>query len=324
MNKIKRSVVFIGGGGGVYQIVRYYKNIVLSEEEIVTISSMFDRGGHSEILRNERHILPPGDIMQAIFALSGNDIDPKLKGMLSHRFSKKGKSSLNDATMRNFLFTYFVEINDGDVLSAINDLCKFFHVRGKVLPISTNDSDLCVRLSDGSILKDEGKIDKRSIRDDRTISSAFLSPKAHICPEAREAIANAGKIVFCPGDLFTSIIPNTLVEGFKEALLESKAKTIFFVNLMTKKAETNNFPASKFVSTLLEYLGRDKFDLVICNNGKISKKIRDAYQKEFSYPVKIDKELHKLAHRVIVEDLVSEVGGVLRHKERASSIVLEA
>lgn len=320
MDNIKGSIVLVGGGGGVYQVARFLKYI-MPPEKITTVSSMFDHGGHSGMLRDERHILPPGDIMQAVLALSGDDVETEWKELLSHRFSQKGNSSLDNATMRNFLFTYFVEKNDGNIISAINSLRKVFKIKGKILPVSLDDSELCVNLSDGSVLKGEGKIDGRSILDGRTIISAFLSPGAGIYGETKDAIINADKIVFCPGDFFTSIIPNTLVEGFKDALAGSKAKVVLIMNLVTKKAETPNFTASKFAQTLLSHIGRKKFDVVICNKGGISRKVSDSYKKSFSYPVKIDKALHKFTSKIISDNLGSEVGGVLRHKEMIASIV---
>lgn len=190
------------------------------------------------------------------------------------------------------------------------------------MPVSLDNAELCVKLSDGSLIRGEGIIDKRSTKDDRTIVSAFLHPEARIHKGAYEAIEKADKIVFCPGDLYTSIIPNTLVSGFGEAIKKSRAKIVYVVNIMTKKAETHEYTASRFTKTLLEYLGREKLDVVICNSGKISPEVKRSYEKEFSFPVKIDKkEIKKICDKIVLEDISDESGGIVRHSKRTAEII---
>lgn len=321
MSKINESIVLIGGGGGVFRVAKFLKYI---RPNITTIQTTFDHGGHSGVLRDERGVLPPGDIRQAILALSDDKIASSLRALLSYRFTPKNGSKLDSATVGNILLTALAEINGGNMVIAINTLCEWFRVKGRVLPVSLCNSDLCVRLSDESVLKGEGLIDTRLLSDDRTIVSAFLEPKAHIYCEAAEAIKKADKIVFCPGDLYTSVIPNVLVKGFSEAIKESRAKLIYAVNIMTKKAETHDFPASKFAKTLLSYIGKKNFDLVICNSGDLSKKSISSYKKEHSFPVKVDeKELSKYTKKIILENLVDGTGGIVRHSEKIASIIAD-
>lgn len=318
MGDINESIVLIGGGGGVYRLARFLKHI---RPNITTIQTTFDHGGHSGILRDERGILPPGDIRQAILALSDDEIESELRELLSYRFTPKNGSSLDSATVGNILLTALTEIT-GNMVTAINTLCRWFKVKGKVLPVSLNNAELCVSLSDGSIVKGEGLIDKRVLSDDRKITRAFLEPAAHIYSGAHDAIVGADKIIFCPGDFYTSVLPNTLVEGFKEAIKGSHAKIVLVVNIMNKKSETGRFAASNFAKILLRHIGRDKFDFVICNNGKLSKKLLASYKEECSFPVKIDESaLNKYARNVIAENFVDEVGGIVRHKENIASII---
>ncbi|MEI6296342.1 MAG: uridine diphosphate-N-acetylglucosamine-binding protein YvcK [bacterium] len=315
---INESIVLVGGGGGVYRIARFLKHI---RPNITTIQSTFDHGGHSGILRDERGVLPPGDIRQAILALSDDEIESDLRALLSYRFAPKNGSSLDSATVGNILLTALTEIT-GNMLNAINILCRWFKVRGKVLPVSLNDAELCVKLSDGSVLRGEGLIDTRVISDNRTIISAFLEPEAFIHCNSHEAIVSADKIVFCPGDLYTSVIPNTLVNGFREAIKESRAKLIYVVNIMNKKSETNHFKASKFAETMLKHIGREKFDVIVCNNANISKTASRSYEEQGSFPVKIDKErLGKYTKLIKSENLVDEVGGIVRHNEKVALII---
>lgn len=318
MGNINESIVLIGGGGGVYRVARFLKHI---RPNITTIQTTFDHGGHSGILRDERGILPPGDIRQAILALSDDEIESELRDLLSYRFIPKNGSSLDSATVGNILLTALTEIT-GNMITAINILCRWFKVKGKVLPVSLNNAELCVLLSDDSVVKGEGLIDKRVLSDDRKIVKAFLEPRAHIYSGAHDAIVGADKIVFCPGDFYTSVIPNALVEGFKEAIKASHAKIILVVNIMNKKSETGRFTASKFARLLLKHIGRERLDFVICNNGKLSKTLLDSYKKEHSFPVNLDIEtLKRFSRNIIADNFVDEVGGIVRHKENIASII---
>jgi uncharacterized cofD-like protein len=317
-SNIDESIVLIGGGGGVYRVARFLKHI---RKNITTIQTMFDHGGHSGSLRDERGVLPPGDIRQAILALSDDEIESELRALLSHRFVQKGGSSLDSATVGNILLTALTEIT-GNTVSAINTLCRWFHVAGKVLPVSLDHSDLCVRLSDGSVMRGEGLIDKRSIKDNRSIKSAFLEPDAYLYTGAHDAIVQADKIVFCPGDLYTSVIPNVLTKGFRDAIGQSDAKLIDVVNIMTKKAETHDFSTSRFAETLLGYVGRDRFDAVICNSARIRPKIASLYRAERAFPVVMDTgRLRQYADIIIAEDVADQTNQIVRHSGRVASII---
>lgn len=320
MNKINESIVLIGGGGGVYRIARFLKHV---RPRISTIQTMFDHGGHSGKLRDERGVLPVGDIRQAVLALSDDEMEHALRALLTHRFSPRNNSSVDHATIGNLMLTALTEIY-GNPISGIEAMCKIFRVKGKVLPVSLDHADLCAILSDGSVFKGEDVIDQRDREDNRTIDSVHLEPNAHLYTGAYDAIINADKIVFCPGDLFTSIIPNTLVVGFPEALARSKAKLVYVTNIMTKKSETHGFTASQFTKTLLKYIKRERLDAVICNTGDISHDLKKKYELEKSDPVAVDEEeLHKHSEVVIIENLADQSSDIVRHNERVASLIAE-
>lgn len=319
MSTIHESTVLVGGGGGVYRVGRFLKHI---RPNITTIQTMFDSGGHSRQLRDERGMLPPGDIRQAILALADDSVEDSLRVLLSYRFPARNHSSIDHATSGNFMLTALTEHHNGNIVTAINDVCRLFRVKGKVLPVSLDHAHLSVTLSDGSTLTGEGLIDTRRIDDNRTIVIARLRPEADIYIGAYEALVGADKIVFCPGDLYTSIIPNALVSGFKEAMQETRAKLIFAINIMTKKSETHRYSASRFASTLLSYIGRSRFDAVIVNGQDIQLKIRANYRAEQAYPVRVDMDrLKRYARRVISADLADQTSGVIRHSENIASVI---
>lgn len=319
MSKITESIVLVGGGGGVYRIARFLKHI---RPNITTIQTVFDHGRHSGQLRDERGVLPPGDIRQAIVALSDDQRESTLRKLMTYRFLEKGTSSLNNATVGNILLTALTEI-EGGLPAAIHALCELCGVRGKVLPVSLTHADLCVRLSDGSLVRGEGNIDNRSIDDNRTITEVSLDPKAHILVDAYEALVNAEKIVLCPGDLYTSLIPNLLVEGFLDALLRSKAQLIYCTNIMTKKAETDGFDVVDFARVINGHIGGRMLDHLICNSENVSGELVEKYGREKSHPVKYNRidEIKGYANHIIAQPLIDSTGGVIRHHERIASII---
>lgn len=309
------KICLVGGGGGVYRMARFLKHI---RPNITTVQTMFDCGGHSAKLRDERGMLPPGDIRQAILALADDSIQPMLRELLSFRFTPKNSGSLDGATVGNILLTALTEIT-GSLPQAINAMCQLYQVRGKVLPVSLDNAHLVVTLSDGSTLKGEGLIDTRSITDERSIISAKLEPSARIYSEAYRALIEADKIVFCPGDFWTSLVPNTLVDGFKDAMKETRAKTIMVVNIMTKKAETHNYTSATFVDKLCEHIGLDSIDVAICNSTLMPNEIQDDYKKEMAYQVTIDKT--DRAKDWFIGPFTDWDCGIARHHERVVSTI---
>jgi uncharacterized cofD-like protein len=316
-NKTQERIVLIGGGGGVYRIAHFLKYI---RPNITTIQTVFDDGGHSHVLRDERGMLPPGDIRQAILALSRDAGQPLLRQLLAFRFDKKKGSSLNGATFGNIMVTALTEIT-GDLPSAINEMCRIFGVTGTVLPVSLDNAHLSVTLSDGTVIQGEGKIDTRPISDPRTIISARLNPKAHIYISAYDAIVAADKIVFCPGDFWTSLMPNMLVDGFQDALQKTKAQTILVTNIMTKKAETDGYTSDSFAHRVCAYAGIKTIDTQLVNMSIIPPVIKATYELELARPVVVKQTTW--ATHLLVGDFADITNGIIRHNQHTVSTIAD-
>jgi len=316
---MNQRIVLVGGGTGVYQVVLHLKHIC---RNIATIQTMFDGGGYSGKLRDEIGILPPGDIVRAILAGADDSLSWSMRQLFSYRFNAPG-TSLERATWSGFTFAALCKIHHGNVINAIQEMCQIAHCKIKVLPVTVDNAHLCARLDDSSIISGEGFIDCRPRDDHRRIESVYLDPGAQLFPGAGAAIVRADKVVFCPGSLFTSVIPNALVSGFSESLEKSRARKIMVINTMTNKSETDGFKASDFARELLKRLGIEKFDAVICNRAKIRPDLLEKYAQEQSYPVKVDRAaLERCAHQVIVRNVV-EQGEVVRHGSKLASIISE-
>ena len=206
--------------------------------------------------------------------------------------------------------------------NAIRKASELLNIKHKILPVSIDNSTLCAELEDGTVIKGETNIDIPKHDGSIKIKRIFLEPKAVIYREAYDAIVEADFIVIGPGDLYTSILPNFLVESFREALNNTEAKIAYILNIMTKWGETNGFKASDFVKNLLSYTDRKKIDYVICNGSKLKKEIIEKYKGEKAEPVEIDaQELKKYANSILKEDIAVQ-SKIIRHDPQKTSLLL--
>ena len=306
-----RRVAVVGGGTGTYTVLTGLRKHKIA---LTAIVSMADSGGSSGRLRDEFGVLPPGDVRQCLLALSHLPLEKtSLRQLLEYRFHN-GRG-LKGHSFGNLLLTALTEITGREDL-AIKEAAKILAVRGKVLPVSLEDSTLCARLEDGTIIKGETNIDVRRVRPDLKIIDLFLDPPIKIFPEASQAIRAADLIVLGPGDLYTSVLPNILVTGLNQALAKAKGRLVYICNLMTKHGETDNFSCSDFLREIQRYLGpaKKKLKTMLVNNDlSVPKKVLQRYQGEKSFPVEIDCQVcDELGVKVIVKPLAA-AGQLWRH-----------
>lgn len=314
--KKNKKIVVIGGGTGVYTVLTALKPHF---ENLTAIVTMADDGGSTGILREEFGMLPPGDIRRALIALSASQ-NKRLAELFSYRFSEG--VGLTGHNFGNLLITALHRITN-DFEEAIKEAGKLLAVKGKVIPVTLGRSNLMAELEDGTFIKGESNIDIPNHDGNLKIKRVWLKPPAEINLNAQKAILEADLIIIGPGDLYTSLIPNLLVGGVKGALQKTRAKVLYFVNLMTKFGETNGFAASDFVNALKNYFGQGVLDFVVMNNVRPSPKRLGDYIKERSEFVEPD--LQNLRSRKglmpIATDLL-RTGSLVRHDpEKLAAIV---
>ncbi|MCX8159055.1 MAG: YvcK family protein [Candidatus Pacearchaeota archaeon] len=269
-----QKIVTIGGGTGHFQILRGLKNY---ECDITSIVNVSDDGGSSGRLQDEYGILPPGDARQCMVALADDNEAKLLRDLFSFRL-KDGHN------LGNLIITALASIS-GSSAQAIKEAGKLLRIKGKVLPVSTDEVVLHAETGDGMFL--QGQTEISYPRDKNTkIKEIFHVPEAYLYKEAGDAIRNADKIVICPGELYGSILSNFIVKGMREALQESKATIIYVCNLFTKEG-TYNFKASDFVREIEKYSGVE-IDYIIVNVGKPSQDVLQKYLGENSQLVEDD------------------------------------
>jgi uncharacterized cofD-like protein len=298
MNKIPK-VVTIGGGTGSYSSLMGLKKYDL---KLTAIVNMIDNGGSSGILRDELGVLPPGDVRQCLVALA--ESSTLLRELFSYRFEEGG---LKGHTFGN-IFLSTLEKKTGSMKKAISEVGKILRIKGSVVPVTfTKNSQLCVDLTDGKTIVGETHIDVVAKKEKRAqIKRVYLNPKAVLNDDAKEAIEKANYILIGPGDLYTSILPNILVDGVSSAIKNSNATKIFVMNLMTKYGQTNDYSASKHLEELEKYLGKGVVEYILINSKKPKKMVLSWYEEYGEYPV-IDDLTEGKKYKIIRQDLIKDV-----------------
>lgn len=312
-----KKVVRIGGGSSGYTLLHGLKELPI---EITAVVNMFDSGGSSGVLRDEYGILPPGDIRRALAALAEGERGEILRNLFNYRFKENG--SVGGHSFGNLFLTALSSIYGSDI-EAIRKAAEVLDIKGKVLPVSLDKSNLRATLEDGEVVEGETNIDIPKHDGNKRIVKLELSPRAEIFGEAAQAIREADVIILGPGDLYTSILPNIIVGGMSEALRASTAKTVVICNLMTKWGETHGFRASDMVAELLKYSGLEKFDYALCNTSEVDPKLIEAYANEKKYPMVCDPKLSDLARHVIAGDFFSEADIARHDPEKVARVIAQ-
>ncbi len=247
-------IVAIGGGTGLSSLLRGLKTYTSNLSVIVTVA---DDGGSSGRLRDEYRILPPGDFRQCLIALA--DAEPLMKQLFDHRF-KEG--SLDGHSFGNLFIMAMADVT-GNFEHALRESGKVLAVKGTIVPSTLQDVTLVASIN-GHTVEGESKIPMQNA----PITHVFLKPDgAQVNPEAAQAILNAELVVIGPGSLYTSILPNLLVEGMVEAIKASPALKVLICNLASQKGETEGYCVDDYLRVIREHVGSNIFDFVLVNSN---------------------------------------------------------
>ena len=273
---------------------------------------MADNGGSTGRLRDELGILPPGDVLKCIVALS--PLRDAAQSILLKRLNGNGKLQGHNAG--NMLLTMLSRYT-GSFPAAIKTLSEILEIDGTVLPATTDKATLVAELSDGSRIYGESAIDIPKGEKRGKIKEMFLVPHFNntisVYPPVAEAIENSDYIFIGPGDLFTSIIASLIVPGVKEAIQKTSANIIFISNIMTKFGETHNFRGYDFVRTLEDAINR-QIHGIIYNIRRPGKHLLEKYWAEKAEFVELEKSENWIGNRVIYDgDLLNTSAEIARH-----------
>lgn len=311
--KKDKKVVVIGGGTGIFSILTGLKRYPL---HLTAIVSMADDGGSTGVLREEFGILPPGDVRRALVALS--EEEQPLANLLNYRFSK---GSLDGHSFGNLLLTALTDL-EGDFSKAIKQAEKILVVKGQVIPVTLGEARLQAELENGQIIVGETNIDVPQHDGCLKIKKVFLRPSCSANPLAIKAIQQADLIIIGPGDLYTSIIPNLLVQGISQAIKESKTRKVYIGNIMTKFGETHGFQGEDFVKVVEDYLGKDVLDFLLLNNHQPTPGRITRYAKEKAQFIRYDSSIFSKKKFKVVEGDFLRARGFIRHDPEKTSRIL--
>jgi uncharacterized cofD-like protein len=304
-------IVAIGGGTGLPAVLRGLLACLrsrqdVSSDQLTALVTVTDDGGSSGRLRRELSVLPPGDIRNCLAAL----VDPGSPwvSLLQHRFVRG--ACLGGHSVGNLMLAGLTEMT-GDLPRAVELASRMLSLRGRVLPSTREDVCLQAEFVDGRLIRGETAIASHH----RPIVRLSLERPVRPLPDALRALINADVIVVGPGSLYTSILPNLLVDGIASTISGVKAVRILVANLMTEPGETDGFTLSDHLGVIRQHVGLDLFDYVLVNRRPMDPSLTQRYAQGGSSPVHADTPTRSVTSAEIVYcDLAAEVQqGRIRH-----------
>jgi uncharacterized cofD-like protein len=305
--------VAIGGGTGLSTLLKGLKRYTspaagggaAAIAELSGVVTVSDDGGSSGRLRQELNMLPPGDIRNCIVALSEDET--LLARLFQHRFQKG--SGLEGHSFGNLFLAALTGIT-GDFAEAVRLSSEVLLTRGRIFPATTSNIELEAIMADGTRVRGETKITASS---GRIVELTLVPPDVQPMAQTLEAIARADLITIGPGSLFTSLIPNLLVEGIPEAIAAAPAVKVYVCNLMTQANESLGLTAADHIRALHQHAQRHLFDFALINQQPVSAELKAKYELEGAAQIVADFEaVESLRVCPIVGDYLDEAG-VARH-----------
>lgn len=306
-------VVAIGGGTGLSTLLQGLKNYTKNITAIVTVT---DTGGSSGRLRDELDMLPPGDIRNCLVALA--DAEPLMLELFQYRF--ENGHGLKGHSFGNLFITALSKVT-GDFDRAIKESSKVLAIRGSVIPSTLEKVALVAEFGDGAVVEGETNITARGA----AIRRVWLKPEdCCATQEALDALENADLIIYGPGSLYTSVLPNLLIQGIADKILRSEAKKFYITNVMTQPGETDGYSVYDHLSVLIQHTDPRVVDAVFVNTAAIPDYLLGRYRAENAYPAKLDTyRIRERGYELVEGDMV-RLGEQVRHDpERLAKSIFE-
>lgn len=309
------KVVAIGGGTGLSTML---KGLKLHTSDITAIVTVADDGGSSGVLRDDLGMLPPGDVRNCVSALA--DVDPLLGELLNFRF-KEG--TLAGHSLGNLMLAALNEMSSS-FDEAVKKFSRITSIVGTIYPVTNENIKLSAVLKNGEIIHGESNIGIH--REDNEIDRVFLTPeKPKAVSGVISAIKKADIIVLGPGSLYTSIIPNLLVDGVTDAIKQSHALKIYVCNIMSQAGETEGYTVSRHLEAIEKHSYRGIADIVIVNNAQIPESVKMRYDEEYAHTIPVDTDKIMDRCSVLQGNLLLIKNGKIRHNfSRLSRTIMQA
>lgn len=279
----KKSVVVIGGGTGTYNLLTGLKKYA-DTIDVKAVISMADSGGSTGKLRDEFGYLPVGDVRSALTALAretegGDDL---LRKLFLYRFDRG--EGLAGHTFGNLFLVALTDIL-GSEAKAIEAAGKILATCGEVVPVTEDDTHLVAEFTTGEVLTNEHDIDVGDhVSKEARIKELRLSTPARVSARAEEVLTKADLIVLGPGDVYTSILPNCIVDGMRNVFTSTKARIVYVLNLMSRRGQALNMGSADYLDEIKKYTGRLP-DSMLVHTGPLREDLLALYAQEGECPV---------------------------------------
>ena len=254
------DVVALGGGHGLAASLRALRKVTSHLTAVVGVS---DNGGSSGRIRDQFHVVPPGDLRMALAALCGDDTwGSTWARVLQHRFTSEG--DLDGHALGNLIITALWEETD-DVVSGLDWVARLLDARGTVLPLALEPLEVVAKVRNGNSVETvRGQVEVATAQG--TIESIELHPQnpAH-CQQAVDSVLQADAVVLGPGSWFTSVLTHFQVPQMSQALHATPAQRILVLNLNSQTSETPGYSPVTYLDVLLDQQPNFRLDVVIAD-----------------------------------------------------------
>ena len=311
------KITAIGGRTGLSTMLRGLKKYTKNLTAVVTVA---DDGGGSGVLRRDIGMPPPGDIRHCMESLA--NVEPIMERLLTYRFQE---GSLAGQSFGNLILAALNGVT-GSFEEAVAQMSQVLAITGRILPVTSADVQLEAVFENGARVVGESKISSfKKEQDCRIAHVALLPERPAALPAALQAIREADLILMGPGSLYTSVIPNLLVEGVVEAICRSEALKIYVCNIMTQEGETEGYTAADHVDALLSHGAPGLVDLCLANSAPVRPGLVEKYREEDAAPILVDRERIRAMGLELEEyPVASEGGDYARHDpDRLAAAVLD-
>jgi uncharacterized cofD-like protein len=303
------KIVAIGGGTGLSTLLRGLKDYTSNLTAIVTVA---DDGGSTGRLRQEFGVVAPGDLRQCIAALA--ESEPLMSRLFQYRFTEG--TGLEGHSFGNLFIVAMSEVT-GNFEAAIHEASRVLNVRGTILPSTLEDVTLSARTHEDEVVHGEHNISERGAR----IKDLYLNPadvEAH--PDAVRAVLDADLIVIGPGSLYTSVLPNLLVEGLRKALFQTSAMKVFVCNVATQHGETDGFGVAEHIEAIERHTGKDVVHAVVANSN-IAPQLPETWHSD-PVTVSSDDLCEHPGIRLVEADVVAEENRYRHDPQKLAATIL--
>lgn len=308
-----KNVVVIGGGTGLSAMMEGLKE--LEDVNLTAIISVADDGGSTGRIRDQYNVPAMGDIRHVLCAMAEDSNDSLFSSLMNYRFA--GHEDVGGHQLGNLIFLALTEIT-GSFMGAVEAIGRVLKVKGTILPVTLDNPVLYALMGDGTLVRGEKNIPNIS----NSIEKVFYQQRITPYRKAVKAIEEADLIIYGIGSLYTSILPNVIIDGLPQAIYNNLCPKVYFCNAMSQPGETDGFSMEDHVSALEKHLYKNPVDICVMNSRPFSAEMLEKYEKMSSYPVKSIQENHP--YEVWKRPLIhQDESGRIRHDPREVRRVVE-